>query len=286
MRDARRAVLVEDLECAGGLLEVLLAQVLHLLRVVHGDRQFALDDDALEPLRAHHRPQSRAAGRALLVVHDAGGEGELLAGRPDGADLDALAVPLHQKVFQGRHPQAPEVAGIPQFGLAFVDEEIHRLGGDAAEEHAVEAGELEVRPEVAAAVGVAPAAGFRGLGDRDEARADDGGSPGEGPGQQAQHVLRSQGVGALGDAVVKQPRPEPVAADVVAAELFQRAVLLVKRPLVRSTFSSLPMKPLAMASSFFRRLVGVVGMDSDLKSRYWISDEGYWMRPWGRAEVD
>ena len=135
----------------------------------------ARTDDGLQLLRPHDGAQAAAGREAAVVVADAGHQGELLAGRADAGrrwpSCRARSLSFFS-VVDG--VQAPEVGGVVQLDLVIVDEEVDGLVRDAAEQDAVPAGVLEPGAEVAAAVGVAPAAGLGRLGDDLVAAAEEG----------------------------------------------------------------------------------------------------------------
>ena len=55
MGNAARAVVVNDFKEGARLLEDLLSELLHPLRIVQGNLHPALDHYRLEPFGAHHR---------------------------------------------------------------------------------------------------------------------------------------------------------------------------------------------------------------------------------------
>ena len=153
-----------------------------------------------------------------MLVADAGEVGELLARRADAGDRRLLAVLLLERRLDLDRAHPPVLRGVLDRDLLVVDQDVDRLVGRAVEHHAVPAGELQVGAEVAAAVGVAPAAGRGALADRLEAVAEDRRARHQ-AGEEAQHVVGAERVGALGDAVEEQPRADPVAAEVVLVHL-------------------------------------------------------------------
>src|SRR3989304_3517485 len=111
-----RALLLGDVVLERRLGE-LRDRRLELLVVGDGDAGAAgrVDDDRLQPLRAHHRAQAAApgiaAGGVLHVVDaDAGAGHAVLPGRPDADDRHALAVTLPQGPAYFVHALAREVA--------------------------------------------------------------------------------------------------------------------------------------------------------------------------------
>ena len=82
----------------------------------------AADGDRLEVLGAHDGSGPAAAGRPLLVVHDAGQKHLLLSGRADAGDLDLRIVPSSARmaswVWSESSPQsadASRISALPSF---------------------------------------------------------------------------------------------------------------------------------------------------------------------------
>ncbi len=121
--------------------------------------------------------------------------------------------------------QAPEVAGVLDLSFIVLDEEVDRPVTYAAEQESVPAGMLQDRAEVAAAVGIAPAAGLGGLPDGLIATPKQGGA-GEEARQQAEDVVWAQCVSAMRDAVEEQAGTQAVATHVAAVRLLQQRLSL------------------------------------------------------------
>ena len=216
---AGRSVDLELDTLAHQLPRPLLAQVLGEPEIGERHLLAAPDDDGLELLGAHHGAESGARRGATLVGDDAREEGHGLAGGSDAGDRGVLAVSRPEVVLRVQAILAPERRGVVERHLAVVDEHVGRRPADAAEEDRVVAGEAQVRPPGAAAIGVAPAAGERRLADHGEAAAADRRRPGERPGDEAEQVVRAERVDAGRHALVEDPRAEAVAPDEVPGHL-------------------------------------------------------------------
>ena len=128
--------------------------------VADPDRAGAADHHRLEVLAAHHGAGPAAAGLVVLVGREAGEGDEPLAGRARGEDLVPRAHLLADLLLEGRRLQTPEAAlGRQELDPVVLDEHEHRVGRPAGDHHQVVAGELELRRERPAHVGVEQRAG-------------------------------------------------------------------------------------------------------------------------------
>ncbi len=174
----------------------------------------------LQPFGAHHRPHTRTGGDPAPVVDDARDQGEALRGRADAGDTDFRVAEFGLKALFGRDGVlAPEVRGVPDFDPAVGDPQELGGGGHAGDEDGVEAGRLQLGAEIAAGVGIAPAAGQRRLAEGHIARAGRGLGAGQRPGGKAQDVLRSQRVNGFLLLLEEHPDAEAVAADEGAGQV-------------------------------------------------------------------
>ena len=184
-------------------------------RVADGDGAGAAHHHRLEVLAAHHGAGASAPGLVVLVGGEAGEGDELLAGGARGEDLVPRAHLLAHLLLEGRRLETPEAAlGRQEVHPVVLDEHEHRVRRPAGHDHHVVAGELELRGERAADVGVEERPGRRALAAHGEARARRRGGAGERAAGEDERVLRSERVGArreLGEEVAEQ---EALAADV------------------------------------------------------------------------
>ena len=110
--------------------------------------------------------------------------------------------------------------GILYYGLAVIDEKINELRGDAGNKNTIKTGELEIRAEMAAAVGIAPAAGKRRLAYGCPAAAEGGRRAGKRPGHQAERIIGTQRVGPGWLAIIENLGPDAVPPDEIPVEAF------------------------------------------------------------------
>ena len=150
----------------------------------------------LEVLGAHDGARAAAAGRPLLVVHDAGQQDLLLACLADTGDLDLLVAQFLADGFLCLVGiKAPQRRCVPDLGLAVVDPQVHRRVGHAFHDEAVVTGQLEVARPPPGRTGGQPHVGERRLGA--DLIASRGGERGRRPGagHEDQLVVRSERVG-------------------------------------------------------------------------------------------
>ena len=178
-----------------------------------------MDNDSLDLFTAHHRPNPATPGLAADVVIDAGVEHLVFASRPDGGDLELLAVLFLQILLDFEDAFSPVGRSIAQLNRVVIDEQIDRIGADACEDDAVEAGVAQLGGEMTAHGGIGVAARQRRLGSPVAFARPGDHQAGEGSARDDQLILRSERVGALGDLVVEGVDAESAPADVVARQL-------------------------------------------------------------------
>src|SRR5215475_4968146 len=87
----------------------------------------AVHDDGLESLRAQNR-SATVSGEVIVVVGEHGGAIHVL---PGGTDAEHFRFPVShdfaQTIFGSAGAEAPEIRGIAQLSIAFVDVKIDRL---------------------------------------------------------------------------------------------------------------------------------------------------------------
>ena len=179
------------------------------------------NDDRLEHLAPHDGTHSGAAVGTVRHRDDRRKPDLLLSGRPHLENLDTRVVEfLFENPIDLVGRLAPQVRGVAQFGFALLDPEVDRLWGDAANDDAVEAGELEFRGPEAAGLAIADRAGERRLGDDGAATLPcDGcaGRPGE---HEREGVLRPVRVGAGRGVLQEVVEAEGTATEVGPVALF------------------------------------------------------------------
>ncbi len=198
----------------------LLAQRLEPRIVFGAHRGVAPDRNALEPLGAHHGPDTAPAGEVVAGDVDVGEEHAVLAGRSDhrGLDLWVLQRLLEPGVgLPG--PLAPQMVRGADLRLPVVDPEVDRGLGRAGDHQIVEPGPLQLRAEVASCARFQVQPGRRALGgDRDAAGAGGQGAV-QGPGADDQAVLGVHGVRPPGDPLVEKLGVDASAADIIGGVL-------------------------------------------------------------------
>lgn len=201
---------------ADDLAQHVVGQVGYGLRVLHVHAAVALHHQRLDVLRSHHRARAGAGG-VVARVDDARVRKQVLAGGADGghARLDAFLAAQHLGGLTGAH--APHEAGVLDLHLVVDDVQVYGVVGCTLQNHGVPAGQLDLRADHAAAVGVHHEVVLRERGQRA-----DGGAAGQGHAGSRQRsygedelVLGGEGVGAGGHFVVHDLVGQAHAADVL-----------------------------------------------------------------------
>ncbi len=244
-RDVHRAVEVallevarrQDVAAVGGVDDAAGAEALHalaedrmifeefahflrvgleLLGILHVQLARAAHRDGLQQLRSHHGADARAS-RDALVADDAGEEHEVLARRPDHRVL----VFARQQLLRGVGALAPQIVGVEELDrvAVAVDLEAHPAIRAVLDDQDVDAGLFHAERERAAAGRVADAAGQRALADHREAIRLRRDGAVQRTGRKDQQVLGTERIDAGWRAVVEQPGPVALAADVEARDL-------------------------------------------------------------------
>ena len=123
------------------------------LRMGHVHAAVALDDDGLAFLRTQNGAQAGACGM-IARIDEAGVRQQVFAGRPDGGHAEAVAFATAQRLGGGTGPHAPYVGSVFDADLVVEDPDVHGLVGSAFDDEGVPAGQLELRADHAAAVGI------------------------------------------------------------------------------------------------------------------------------------
>ncbi len=180
------------------------------------------NDDRFQFLRSHDRAHAAASGYAgvAAVMGDAGHRHQVLAGRTDDRRGLALAEFGVEDVVAFEHILAPQVGGVAQLELAFVDEQVDGFLGGAGKHDAVDAGQLEDPTESSARVGLAvdPGQGRQRHNLMTVTPRHTG--SGKRPGQHDQRVFRRQGIGIAIDQPGQNGRTQIASTDEIA-EVFR-----------------------------------------------------------------
>ena len=180
-----------------------------------------LDHHRLQILRPHHRTNARARREPPMIVADSRHVGELLSALPDHGDRRLLAVLLLELLLDGDGVDAPVLRGIFDAHFIVIDKDVDRLVRLAVEQDPVPTSKLQVRAEIASTVGVAPTTRRGTLAHSLEAVTEDR-CPRHEAGDQAEHVIRAQRIGALGNPIEEQAHADPVPAKEVAIHLLRQ----------------------------------------------------------------
>ena len=155
----------------------------------------------------------------MAAVHDAGVAHQVLPGRSNHGQLDAVVAQFgaHGGL---RFPRllAPEVTGVPDFRLTVLYPQINWLSGPAFDDDGVIAGALHFRHPEAADLGLGDAAGQGRLGADAVAGRPRQVRPGNRPQGEYQPVVRPQRVRSLFHFLPEVIGHEPGAAEVPPAE--------------------------------------------------------------------
>ena len=180
-----------------------------------------LDHHRLQILGPHHRADPGAGGEPPVIITDPRHVGELLPALPDHGDRRLLAVLLLELLLNGDRIGAPVLRGVFDAHRIVINENVDRLVRLTVDQDPVPTRELQVGAEIAAAVGVAPATRRGTLAHGLEAVAEDR-RPRHEAGDQAEHVIRAQRIGALGNPIEEQAHADPVPAKEVAIHLLRQ----------------------------------------------------------------
>jgi hypothetical protein len=187
-----------------------------LVGILHLELALARDTHGLEALRAHHRAHARAP-RNALVRDDPGIENGVLTRRPDDRVV-RLPAQLALGLVGALAPQVRSVEELHRIGLA-VDLEPHRRRRFALHHQDVDPRLLHAQGEGAPAGGVSDPPGERALADHRKPVGLGGDRPVQRTRGEDQQVLRAERVDARAGAVVQEPRPVPLSADVEPRDL-------------------------------------------------------------------
>ncbi len=195
------------------------------LVVADGDGAGAAHDDRLEVLAAHHGSRAAASGLVVLVGREAGEGDEPFAGGARGEDLVPRAHLVPDLLLEGRRLQTPEAAlGRQELHPVVLDQHEHRVRRLAGDDHQVVPGELELRGERPADVGVEQRAGGRALAADGEARARRHRGAGERAGREDERVAGRECIGARRELVEEVAEQEALAADVQAGPVLREGL--------------------------------------------------------------
>jgi hypothetical protein len=120
----------------------------------------------------------------------------VFSSRPTLSDTDALvAVLVADQLLGFSRVFPPQFGGIPKLGPPLFDPQIHRMFGPTFDDHAVEAGVLQLRPPETAGLGLAKGPGQWRTSGHGVAGQPGDGCPGDDTGHEHELVLGAQRIG-------------------------------------------------------------------------------------------
>ena len=187
-------------------------------RIGAGDRARADDRDRLQVLRAHDGADAAPSGGAVEIVHDAGEQHPVLAGRPNAGDLRVVVGLGANGVRRLRNILAPQMRGVANLDLGVLDPQIDWFRRRAFDDHSVVSGKFQCRTPCPARVRGSNGASERAFGHDGVAARRGRECAGQRTGHEDQLVFRRQRIDLWIDLIGHDFRAETARADIVLGE--------------------------------------------------------------------